>query len=119
MGAFVINVGAAIPNTVTVQRKKTGDFSPNAQKRLIFPPPRRNIAGKTAEEHPYCVDQQEGGERVPSGKQMEDSQNEIENQKGIAELIISVSAVHKLHQFLFEFLHIISLSRGDSRIIIS
>ena len=119
MGTFVVNMGAAIPQAVVGKGEKSCDLAPNPQKRLIFPPPRRDVAGETAEEHPYRVSQQEDREDVPSGKQVEDGQNKIKDQKGIAQLIVSVSTVHKLHEFLFEFFHIISLSRGVSRIITS
>lgn len=52
---FVINMGAEVPQAVAREGEEAGDLSPDAQKHLVFLSPRRDVAGKTAEENPHCI----------------------------------------------------------------
>lgn len=48
-------MGAEVPQAVAREGEEAGDLSPDAQKHLVFLSPRRDVAGKTAEEDPHCI----------------------------------------------------------------
>lgn len=49
---------------------------------------------------------------MPAGEEMRDSQDHINDEQCIVQLIAAVAAVHELHKLLLEFCHKKTLSRG-------
>ena len=105
MRTLVINMGGQIPQAIPGEGKEAGDLPPYAQKRLVFPPTCRNIAGKTAEKDPERIGEEKRRENVPAGKEVQDREDDIDDEQGVVQLIAAIAAIHETHEPLLEFCH--------------